>query len=107
MKELVEDLKGIEVTAMYFVIVGYGDTHEAAVVDHDRNLNAFLRRCEERGIVLNAQKLCLRETEVPCIGHVTLAKGLCVDPAKVQAIMEMPAPTDKAGLQRLLAWSST
>ena len=52
--------------------------------------------------MLNAQKLCLRETEVPFIGHVTTAKGLCVDPAKVQAIMEMPAPNDKAGVQRLL-----
>ena len=52
--------------------------------------------------MLNMQKLCLRETEVPFIGHVTTAKGLCVDTAKVQAIMEMPAPTDKAGVQRLL-----
>ena len=29
-------------------------------------------------------------------------KGLEVDPAKVRAISEMPAPTDKLGVQRLL-----
>lgn len=29
-------------------------------------------------------------------------EGLRVDQAKVQAIVEMPAPTDKAGVQRLL-----
>ena len=29
-------------------------------------------------------------------------KGLRVDPAKVRAINEMPPPTDKAGVQRLL-----
>ena len=29
-------------------------------------------------------------------------EGLRVDPAKVRAITEMPAPTDKAGVQRLL-----
>ena len=40
--ELVEDLKGIELIANDFVIVGYRDTHEAAVADHDRNLKAFL-----------------------------------------------------------------
>ena len=31
-----------------------------------------------------------------------MAKRLCVHPAKVQAIIEMSAPTDKAGVQRLL-----
>ena len=83
MNELVEDLKGIEVIADDFVIVGYGDSHEAAVADHDRNINAFLRRCEECGVLLNTQKLCLRETEVPFIGHVTLDKELCVVGRKV------------------------
>ena len=102
MNELVEFLNGIEVIADDFVIVGYGATHEAAVADHDKNRNTFLQRCEERSVVLNVQKLCLRETEVPFIGHVTMAKGLIVNPAKVKAIMEMPAPTDKAGVQRLL-----
>ena len=29
-------------------------------------------------------------------------RGLCVDPSKVQAIREMPPPTDIAGIQRLL-----
>ena len=99
MNEMVKDLKGIEVIADDFVIVTDGDTHEAAVADHDRNLNAFLRRCEERGVVLNAQKHCLQETEVSFIGHITMAKGLCVNLAKVQAILEMPA---LAGIQRLL-----
>ena len=102
MNQLVEDLKGIKVIVDEFVIVGYGDTHEAAVADHDRNLNAFLHRFEERGVVLNAQKLCLRETEVSFVGHVTTAKVLCVDLAKVQAIMDMPAPTNKARVQLLL-----
>ena len=102
MNELVSDLKGIEVIADDFVVVGYGETHEEAVADHDRNLNAFLQRCEERGVALNAQKLCLRESEVPFIGHITTSKGLCIDPAKVKAIQKMPAPTDKAGVQRVL-----
>ena len=47
-------------------------------------------------------KLHLRHTEVPFIGHVATDQGLRIDPAKVRAIIEMPAPTDKAGVQRLL-----
>ena len=41
-------------------------------------------------------------TEVLFIGHIAMDKGLRVDPAKVRAISEMTAPTDKAGVQRLL-----
>ena len=36
------------------------------------------------------------------IGHMATDKGLEVDPAKVRAISEMPAPTDKLGVHRLL-----
>ena len=52
--------------------------------------------------MLNIAKLQLRQKEVPFIGHVTTDKGLCVDLAKVRAIRDMPSPTDKAGVQRLL-----
>ena len=36
------------------------------------------------------------------IGHVATGEDLKLDPAKVKAIHEMPAPTDKASVQRLL-----
>ena len=39
--------------------------------------------------------------EVLFIGHMATDKGLEVDPAKVRAISEMPAPTDKLGVQQL------
>ena len=56
MNELVEDLKGIAVISDDFVVAEHGDTHEAAVASHGRNLNVFLRHCEWRGAVLIAQK---------------------------------------------------
>ena len=90
---------GVEVVADDFVVVGFGDTLEGAVKDHDQNLDAVLRR---RGIKLNSSKVRLRRQEVPFIGHVTKDKGLRADPTKVQAITQMPRPTDVAGVQRLL-----
>ena len=39
---------------------------------------------------------------MPFIGHIATDEGLRVDPAKVRAIVEMPAFKDKAGIQRLL-----
>ena len=102
MHELIEGLQGVEVVADDFVVVGFGHTHLEAVLDHDKNLMAFLQRCEAQGVVLNTDKFALRQKEVPFIGHIATDEGLRVDPAKVRAITEMPAPTDKAGVQRLL-----
>ena len=42
----------------------------------------------------------LRQKEVPFIGHVASKEGLKPDPTKVSAILEMPAPTDRAGVVR-------
>ena len=75
---------------------------EEATIDHDKVLMAFLIHCKEQGVKLNTDKLNLRMMEVPFIGHIATDKGLRVDPAKVWAIREIPAPTDKAGVQRLL-----
>ena len=41
------------------MVVKFGDVQEEALLDHDRNLEAFLQRCEERDIRLNAEKLWL------------------------------------------------
>ena len=100
--ELIQGLRGVEVVADDFVVVGFGDTLQAAVKDHDRNLEEFLQRCTARGVKLNSNKVSLRKQEVPFIGHVATDKGLRADPGKVQAITEMPRPIDVAGVQRLL-----
>ena len=101
MHELIEGMPQVEVIADDFVVVRKGDTIEEANSDHDKNLVAFLRLCDEKGLKLNAEKLKLRQPEVSFIGHIATGEGLKVDPAKVKAIREMPAPTDKVGVQRL------
>ena len=102
MHELIEGLTGIEVVADDFIAVGYGDTFEEAAQDHDKNLLVFLQRCKERKVHLNLEKLKLRQSQVLFIGHMATDQGLRIDPAKVRAIVEMPPPTDKLGVQRLL-----
>ncbi len=99
MHELVEDLEGVEVVADDFVVVGFGVSQEEASDNHDLHLN------EEKNVKLNEEKLKLRQTEVPFIGHVATAEGLLVDPHKVRAIEEMPPPTDVAGVRRVLGFT--
>ena len=102
MHEVVEGLVGVEEVADDFLVVGYGDTIEQATKNHDENLVAFLRRCDKENLVLNADKLHLRQTSVTFIGHVATDEGLKADQAKVKAIADMPTPTDVAGVHRFL-----
>ena len=88
MHEVIEGLRGVEVVADDSVVVGFGNTMEEATQNHD--------------LKLNDKKMQLRRQEVPFIGHVATAEGLCVDPSKVQAIVEMPPPSDVTAVQRLL-----
>ena len=49
-----------------------------------------------------SSKFELRAPEVQYVGHVISKDGLKVSPEKVRAIQEMPAPTDVAGVKRVL-----
>ena len=102
MHEVNGGLAQVEVVADNFVVVGCGTTLEEATRDHDLKLIAFLKRCQEHGQKLNKEKLTWRQTEVAFIGHEASWDGLSVDPAKVEAVLEMQGPTDKKGIQRLL-----
>ena len=104
MHEIIEGLHGIEVVADDFIVVGFGDTEEQWIEDHDASLEAFLKRCTERDLRLNDKKMRLRLSSVPFIGHVATANGLQVDPHKVEAIVNMPPPEDVAGVQRFLGF---
>ena len=102
MHELIEGLQGVELVPDDFIVVGRGDKIEDASRDHDKNLMALLLRCAERGVKLKAEKIKLRMTEVPFVGHVATSEGLCMDSAKIQAISEMSTPKNVAAVQRLL-----
>ena len=77
MHELIEGLMGIEVVADDFIAVGHGETFEEATKDHDKMLLEFLKRCEERNVRLNPEKLKLRQSQVLFIGHMATDQGPC------------------------------
>lgn len=62
----------------------------------------LLNRCLERNKKLNKQKMKLRMDSVNYLGYIISKDCLKIDPAKVKEITEMPTPTDKHGVQRLL-----
>lgn len=82
------------------VVYGVDDTDEQADADHDRNLEKFLQRCREKGIKLNKQKLKLKCTEFPYLGHLVTKEGLKPDPDKIKAVQEMPKPDSVKAVRR-------
>jgi transposase InsO family protein len=70
--------------------------------EHDQILQAVLERAREKNIKFNRDKIQLRVPEVKYVGNIVSASGLRPDPAKVQAIVNMPPPSDKAGIKRFL-----
>ena len=100
--EFLHGLLGVINIADDICIFGCGDTIEDANVDHDRNLVHLLDKSSDYNLHLSAKKLQFKATSVTFMGHRLTEKGLEPDSAKISAIMEMPRPEDKAGVQRFL-----
>ena len=96
MSQPFNDLEGVE-TDIDDVIV-----HAETGVKHDHRLHAVLERCEKINLTLNKEKCVFKVKEVTYIGQKFRQEGIKPDDEKVHAINDMPAPTDKKGVERLL-----
>ena len=95
----VEEMFGDLQVAIYFDdLIVYGKDQE----EHDHNLRRLLERANKCNVKFNKDKMQLNKKEVKYLGHIVSADGLRPDPEKVQAINEMPNPTDSKGIQRLM-----
>ena len=99
-----EGLKGVKTIADDMLVFGVGETTDEAVKNHNENLRQLMKRCKEVGLKINKDKAKLGLTEIPFIGHVISRDGLKPDSEKVRAVAEMPLPTDKKGIQRLMGF---
>ena len=102
LNNILAGLQGTLAVADDIIVYGKGETREAALEDHNRNIVALMNRCREKGLKLNKEKLKFQQNEVPFLGHLITENGLKVDPSKVEAISRMPIPEDKKAVQRLL-----
>ena len=59
---------------------------------HFAALDKFLARVEKYNLRLNPKKCVFGVTSGKLLGHIVSQKGIEVDPDKVKAIREMPAP---------------
>ncbi|KAJ8049054.1 hypothetical protein HOLleu_01612 [Holothuria leucospilota] len=98
-RKLAEALNGLkEVVCIADDVIIHGKDTK----DHEECLTQFLKRCQEKGIKLNKEKLELRLEEVTFMGHRLTNKGLRSDTEKVKAITSMQAPSTIKELRRFL-----
>ena len=76
----------------------HGKTEE----EHDKNLEHALLRAQEQGVKLNPKKCTFKVDQVEYLGYIISKEGIKCNPEKISAIVNMPKPTDKKGVQRLL-----
>ena len=64
----------------------------------------FLERASKQGLKLDKEKCKIHQTQVPYVEHLLTSEGLKIDPQKVKAVQEMPAPQSKEEVKRLLGF---
>ena len=96
-----EGLDGVLCIADDILVFGEGEDSHKAEEDHDRRFVALMERCSQKNIRLNPSKLQFKLKEVKFMGNIITHQGMQADPAKVSAITSMPAPRNKAGVQRI------
>ena len=94
------DLPGTFCIADDVIVIGTGSDLQEATESLNTRLDNLLQRCSKKGIVLNPNKFEHAVTSVPFMGHLLTSTGVKPDPAKVDAIVNMPTPTDVAAVRR-------
>jgi hypothetical protein len=63
------------------------------------HLNRVLMRCRKFSIFLNPSKSIFYVTEGNILGHIVSDLGISIDPERIVAILNLPAPTSKNEVQ--------
>ena len=71
------------------------------VTEHDQVLHKVTERFTKYNLKLNTKKCQIRKAEVPYVGHLLTAEGLKPDPEDVEAVRNMPAPSDQGRSEML------
>ena len=70
--------------------------------DHMRHVSAVFDRISSHSLRLRVSKCVFCQEKVHLLGHVVTPNGIEVDPEKVKAVSDAPAPTDKTGVRSFI-----
>ena len=70
--------------------------------EHDRYLQATLKRLQDHNITLNEEKCQYKKTEIEFLGRVLGSEGISPPKKSLDAILSAPVPLDKKSLRSFL-----
>ena len=97
MNTMVVGLQGI-LCLMDDVLV-YGQDQE----EHDQRSEAVLQRMQAAGVMLNPDKCEFSKDQLKFLGRIIDKEGVRADPAKVQAILDLPPPSNVSQMHQFAA----
>ena len=71
-------------------------------MEHNRNFQAFMEKCMENNLTLNAEKIQFKQKQVSFYGHIWSENRISPDPKKIQALKYMEFPPDKETMRSFL-----
>ncbi len=80
--------------------------HGNSEIEHDISILEACERCARTGLKLNPKKCQVKQKSVNFFGNELTTNGLRPDKAKVQAILDLPAPADKLEARALIGMVS-
>lgn len=89
------DLNGVAVYLDDILVSGADST------EHIENLRALLQRLQEKGLRCRLEKCSFAQPTVEYLGHILSLQGVSKG-SKVDAVLQMPAPTDVPSLRSFL-----
>ena len=76
--------------------------YSATAKEHEKHLSDVMSMLEKKHVNLNPEKCELRRSEIEFLGQHITKDGVSPDPKKVQALRNIPDPTNIAELRRIL-----
>ncbi len=74
--------------------------------EHVQHIRQVFQRLLENGLYVKAAKCVSHAQSVPFLGYIVSAKGVCMDPDKVKAVVDWPIPNSRKALQRFLGFAN-
>ncbi|XP_062716781.1 uncharacterized protein K02A2.6-like [Aedes albopictus] len=96
MNTMIADLQGVE--SLPDDLMVFSKTEK----EHREILTALFQRLQEYGFILREEKCNLLQFKLKYLAHIVDESGLRPDPAKIEAIVKMPAPSDISSLRSFL-----
>lgn len=100
MEQIIEGLKGVRVYIDDIIIWG------TTLQEHNQNLYKVLKHIQEYGLKLNKNKCEFGVQRILFLGDKLTTQGVEPDQEKIKAILNMPRPTDKTGVLRIMGMAN-